>query len=147
MSESTQTKPESGAKPAQGAAPGPLDLSEKGLRKGEVISLNRRLFMKFTAFGECRDPDAVVAAVSQSGLDAVVYIDANDPRGIAVLAASEDPETFVTTLRDLFNAPPFDLLVHKPEFDMLGRSYSIGYEPDLEEGCLGVSHFRYPLIL
>jgi chlorite dismutase len=26
--------------------------------------------------------------------------------------------------------------VHKPEFDMLGRTYSIGYEPDLEETLL-----------
>ncbi len=118
------------------SAPGPLDLSEKGLLKGEVITLNRRLFMKFTAFGGCRDTAAAAAAVAASGLNAVVYVDANDPRGIAVLVASEDPETFVTSLRDLFNAAPFDLLEHKPEFDMLGRSYSIGYEQDLVDALI-----------
>jgi chlorite dismutase len=122
--------------PATQTDTGELDLSEKGLSKGQVISLDRRLFMKFTAFGQCRDCDAAVAAVARSGLDAVVYVDANDPQGIAVLVASEDPDTFVTSLRDLFNAAPFDTMVHKPEFDMLGRSYSIGYEPDLEDTLL-----------
>ncbi len=116
--------------------PGPLDLSEKGLLKGEVISLDRRLFMKFTAFGGCQDVDAAAQALAAAGLDAVLYVDANDPRGIAIIAASEDPETFVTTLRELFNAEPFASMIHKPEFDMLGRSYSIGYEPDLKDTLL-----------
>ena len=40
---------------------------------------------------------------------------------------------FVTTLRDLFNDTPFTGMDHQPEFDMLGRTYAIGYEPDLEE--------------
>ena len=118
------------------AEPGPLDLSEKGRRGGEVISLNRRMFMKFTAFGGCRDIDAVVAAVADSGLDAAVYVDANDPLGLGIMVASENPDVFVNELRTLFNGPAFGTLVHKPEFDMLGRSYSIGYEPDLEEVLL-----------
>ena len=29
----------------------PLDLAEKGRRGGQEIALDRRLFMKFTAFG------------------------------------------------------------------------------------------------
>jgi hypothetical protein len=36
--------------------PQPLDLSEKGLKHGKQIALDRRLFMKFTAFGACPDP-------------------------------------------------------------------------------------------
>jgi chlorite dismutase len=87
--------------------------------------------MKFTAFGGCRDWAAVAESVSGTGLDAAIYIDANDPTGIAVMAASEDPDAFVGKLRTTFNSPAFDGLSHKPEFDMLGRSYSIGYEPDL----------------
>ena len=39
----------------------------------------------------------------------------------------------MTTLRALFNRRPFADFTHKPEFDMLGRTYSIGYEPDLED--------------
>ena len=111
--------------------PEPLDLSEKGRNKGEVISLNRRLFMKFTAFGDCHDSGSVVDALATSGLTGAVYVDANDPLGVAVIVAAEDPECFVTQLRALFTAAPFDALRHKPEFDMLGRTYSIGYEPDL----------------
>jgi len=110
----------------------PLDLSEKGRRGREVISLDRRLFMKFTAFTGVDDTAAACRAIEQSGLVAAVYADANDPHGIGVMAASEDPAAFVTTLREVFNAAPFDRFEHKPEFDMLGRSYSIGYEPDLE---------------
>jgi hypothetical protein len=126
MNASTQTTSE----------PGPVDLSEKGLHEGQVTSLNRRLFMKFTAFGACTDTAAAIVALEASGLDAVIYIDANDAQGIGVLVAAEDPEVFVTNLREIFNAPPFVDLVHKPEFDMLGRSYSIGYEPDLEDTLL-----------
>lgn len=116
--------------------PKALDLSEKGLRGGQIISLDRRLFMKFTAFGGCNDPTAAVDAVKASGLEAVVYIDVNDPHGIAVVVAEEDPEVFAGPLRALFNGPAFSGLTHKPEFDMLGRSYSIGYEPDLEDTLL-----------
>jgi len=113
--------------------PGPLDLSEKGMRRGEQISLNRRLFMKFTAFGNCLDPHAAASALEDAGITGVLYIDANDPRGIGIMVPSEDPDYFVAQLREVFNRAPFDELEHKNEFDMLGRTYSIGYEPDLED--------------
>lgn len=111
----------------------PLDLSEKGRRGKEVISLDRRLFMKFTAFTEVYDLERAKVLLEETGLAAAMYADLNDPYGIGVMAASEDPAEFVTTLRDLFNAEPFDDFHYKPEFDMFGRSYSIGYEPDLED--------------
>jgi chlorite dismutase len=111
----------------------PLELAEKGRRAGQVISLDRRLFMKFTAFGGCADPDAAIAALEQDGVSGALYLDANDAQGIGLIATAEDPDYFVTTLRSLLNRKPFAALTHKPEFDMLGRTYSIGYEPDLEE--------------
>jgi chlorite dismutase len=114
----------------------PLDLSEKGRRGGEVISLDRRLFMKFTAFGRCFDPHAAIAALQEENVEGALYVDVNDPQGIGVMVASEDPEYFVTTLRSLFSHRPFADFLHKAEFDMLGRSYSIGYEPDLEDTLL-----------
>jgi chlorite dismutase len=114
----------------------PLDLSEKGRRGKEVISLDRRLFMKFTAFTGVHDTKAAVDAMAASGLTAAVYADVNDPYGIGVMVATEDPSEFVTTLRNVFNAKPFDGFEHRPEFDMLGRSYSIGYERDLEDTLL-----------
>lgn len=111
----------------------PLDLAEKGRRGGEAIALDRRLFMKFTAFGGCSDPQAAITALAEAGVDGALYVDANDPQGIGVIVTAEDPDYFVTTLRALFNRPPFAAFTHKPEFDMLGRTYSIGYEPDLED--------------
>jgi chlorite dismutase len=115
----------------ESSGPQPLDLSEKGLSRGQVTSLNRRLFMKFSAFGGCKDPAPAIAALAASDLKGALYLDANDPHGIGVIAMAEDPDYFVTTLRGIFNRSPFDSYVHKPEFDMLGRTYSIGYEPDL----------------
>jgi chlorite dismutase len=111
----------------------PLDLAEKGRRGGEVTSLDRRLFMKFTAFGGCPDPDAAISALVEDGVDGALYVDANDPQGIGLIATAEDPDYFVTNLRALLNRTPFAAMTHKPEFDMLGRTYSIGYEPDLED--------------
>ncbi|TDJ47329.1 MAG: hypothetical protein E2O51_01165 [Gammaproteobacteria bacterium] len=113
-----------------------LDLSEKGLKDGQPISLDRRLFMKFTAFGGCADATAAGAALAAAGVEGALYLDANDPQGIGLIVLSEDPEYFVSTLRDVLNAPPFSKLDRKPEFDMLGRTYSIGYEPDLEDALL-----------
>jgi hypothetical protein len=116
--------------------PAPLELAEKGRRDGREILLDRRLFMKFTAFGRCFDPHAAVAALRESAADGAVYLDANDPQGIGVMIASEDPEYFVTNLRSVFSHRPFADFVHKDELDMLGRTYSIGYEPDLEDTLL-----------
>jgi hypothetical protein len=124
------------SRPAEAEQPAPLELAEKGRRNGQEISLDRRLFMKFTAFGRCFDPHAAVGALRDEGADGAVYLDANDPQGIGVMIASEDPEYFVTNLRSVFSHRPFADFVHKAEFDMLGRTYSIGYEPELEDTLL-----------
>ena len=118
------------------AEPAPLDLAERGMRRGQPIALDRRLFMKFTAFGGCTDAAPLQSALAELDAAAVLYLDANDPRGVGVIVAAEDPEFFVTTLRTTFNAAPFRDLQHKAAFDMLGRSYSIGYESDLEDTLL-----------
>ena len=124
MSDSAGRKP-----PTEPSAP---DLAEKGIRDGERISLDRRLFVKFTAWGSCRDVDAAAAALDRSGVTGTLYLDANDSLGVGLVAVSEDPDYFVTAFRDLSGAPPFDGMERKAAFDMLGRTYSIGYEPDLE---------------
>jgi chlorite dismutase len=63
----------------------------------------------------------------------VLYEDLNDPAGIALLTMSESPDTFVSALRGFLTSPPFSALEPKPELTMLGRTYAIGYEQDLEE--------------
>ena len=110
-----------------------VDLSEKGTREGRPISLNRRLFMKFTGFNGCGDVAAAGQALEEAGVEGALYLDANDPTGIGVIAMAEDPAFFAQALRNAFNGPPFADMTHKGEFDMLGRTYTIGYEPDLED--------------
>jgi len=117
--------------------PEPPDLSEKGgNRNGQPQRSDERLFMQFLAFGGCLDVRPLVDALQRSGLDTALYEDVNDPRGIGLITASIDPSVFVGPLRTLLNAPPFASLVQKPEYTMFGRTYSLGYEPDLKESLL-----------
>ncbi|MFQ5668735.1 MAG: chlorite dismutase family protein, partial [Candidatus Binatia bacterium] len=67
---------------------------------------------------------------------AVVYSDLNDPTGVGILTMSIDPEHFVTRVRDLLAGGPFRDLRRRPELTMFGRSYAIGYEPDLKHWLL-----------
>ncbi len=109
----------------------PLDLSEKG-RGGE--SLDRRLFVQFLGFGGI-DPageSLLVRDLENSSLTAVLYSDINDYKGAGLLTMSEDPEFFVTELRQFLSDSSFAVLEPKPEHTMLGRTYALGYEKDLE---------------
>jgi len=111
----------------------PLNMAETGTRGRES---DRRLFMQFLAFGDCRDPQTVVEAFLDSGLTGVVYHDLHDPFGIGVLTMSEDPDFFLGPWRDLLRHRPFSDLRMKPRYTMFGRTYALGYEPDLEETLL-----------
>jgi chlorite dismutase len=118
--------------------PEPPDLSEKGgNRNGQPQRSNTRLFMQLIAFGGSRDSREVCARIDAAGLTGVVYEDLNDPRGIAILTLSPDPATFVDVLRPLLNSAELAHLELKPEYTLLGRTYSLGYEPDLEETLIG----------
>ena len=112
----------------------PLNLAETGTRGRES---NRRLFMQFMAFGDCRDPDDAIRAMEASGLPGAIYHDVHDPFGLGVVTMSEDPDYFLGPWRDLLRGPAFGELHQKPEFTMFGRSYALGYEPDLEETLVG----------
>jgi chlorite dismutase len=110
-----------------------LDLSEKGRSKdGTQISSDRRLLLQFMAFGGCGDAGALADALSNAPFESVLYTDINDPYGVGLLTMSEEPGFFVTELRDFLNQPPFTDLSPKPELTMIGRTYSLGYEPDLQ---------------
>jgi len=116
-----------------------LDLSEKGLRDTKPIRLDRRLFMQFTAFRDC-PADEAAALLAEAGVEGALYLDASDPRSIGVMTMSEDPEWFVTDWREICGRPPFASASRKDELDMLGRTYAIGYERDLEETLLRMPH-------
>ena len=114
-----------------------VDISEKGRRaNGQTISSDRRLFMQFLAFGDCTRVEPLTTALESENIPGVLYADINDPRGIALLTFSENPDYFLTTVRAFLNRPPFNDLTPKPEHTMLGRTYALGYEPDLEESLI-----------
>jgi hypothetical protein len=107
-----------------------VDVAERGAN-GQTST--RRLFMQLQVFGGCPDPKVLAGALERSQIEAVLYADLQDSRGVGVLTFAEDPAVFVTRLREVLGAEPFGSLVQKPAFSMIGRSYSSGFEQDLEE--------------
>jgi chlorite dismutase len=120
-----------------------IDVNEYGApRDGVRQAINQRLFMQLLVFtcANGKHPDsaqkALISSLTDRGIPSVVYQDANDPRGLALLTWSLDPAHFVTTVRPVFAREELRDLVLRPEFTMLGRSYSTGYEQDLEHWIL-----------
>lgn len=110
------------------------DLREKGgLKDGQPQALDRRLFMQLLGFGSSTSSQILIEALKRDDFPGVLYEDLTDPRGVAVLSFSEEPDFFVGRLRSLLNSHPFDSLATKPEYTMTGRTYSLGYEPDLAD--------------
>ena len=121
-------------RPDEEASLAEADVAEHGRSaEGETTSLDRRLFMQLHAFGGSRDTAALAGALDAAAVEGVLYADANDPTGVALLTLSEDPEAFVGGTRAFLQSAPFADLEPKPELTMLGRTYAIGYEQDLEE--------------
>jgi chlorite dismutase len=113
-----------------------IDVRERGLpRDGVPQFMDRRLFMQLLVFDvseEISVEDAergLAEAVTARGIEAVIYADANAPRGVGLLTWSEAPEDFVDKVRPAVNEVPG--LAPRPAFTMLGRAYSNGYEDDL----------------
>ncbi len=114
--------------------PEPPDLREKGgIKDGQPQRSNARLFMQFMAFGGCTQTAPLADALARAKISGVLYEDVNDPRGIGLLTFSEDPDFFLDRVRPILNGPGFSELTQKKAFTMLGRTYAIGYEPDLTE--------------
>ena len=111
-----------------------VEVSEKGRGvDGSVISLNRRLYMQFLAFGAAQDTAQYASLLAEAGIQGVLYQDLNDPYGMGLLTFSENPEVFLSKVHSLLRTPPFTGLQLKPEYTMLGRTYALGHENDLEK--------------
>jgi len=138
MSSTSETEAAAGSttkRPRRG--PEPPDLSEKGgNRNGEPQRSDERLFVQFLAFGHCHDVQELARAVDQAGVSGVLYEDINDPHGVGLLTLTQDPNDFIDKVRRLVNLEPFASLQQKPEYSMLGRTYGLGYEPDLTDVLL-----------
>jgi hypothetical protein len=110
-----------------------IDVRERGANRQ---TSERRLYMQLQVFTGCPTPKPLVDALESAGLEAVVYQDVNDPRGAGVLVMTEEPACLVHEAREALLAEALADLVHRPEFTMLGRTYSSGFETDLEDWLL-----------
>lgn len=124
-------------RPREAALPN-IDVFEKGATvDGVPQTMDRRLYMQLLVFHAREGADLaqlttlLSSALAGCGVGAVVYEDVNDPRGLAVLTYSEDATQFVTHVRPALAQSQLSALTLRPEFTMLGRTYSSGYEQDL----------------
>ncbi len=115
----------------------PIDIREKGgVRNGVQQTSDRRLFMQLLVFGKAGDTEVLASALRASGMEAVLYEDVNDPHGVGLLTWSTDPDFFATKLRPILNRAPFQSLELKPAYTMMGRTYALGHEPNLDDWLL-----------
>jgi len=123
--------------PGQKPNQAPRDVREKGAPIDGVPQVsNTRLYLQLLPYTGCKDTGPIIDALSASGLEAVLYQDISDPQGIAILVMSEEPNTFVNEMRTLLNGAACAGLTARPEMRMIGRTYSSGREPDLEDWLL-----------
>ena len=110
----------------------PPDISEKGgLKGGQPQRSDERLFIQLMAFTGCESTDDVINELQAAPFESVLYEDLNDPRGVALLTLSRDPNTFIDRVRPALKSGALAALTLRPDFTMFGRTYSLGYEPDL----------------
>ena len=116
----------------------PLDVRERGAeRDGQPQLLDRRLYMQLLVLRCAPEPGAATciqtlgAALRRAGVGAVLYEDVNDPFSCGVLTFSDEPEDFLTKVRPAVAALGAGVEL-RSDFTMLGRTYSSGFEPDLE---------------
>ena len=119
--------------------PEPVDLREVGAPiNGDPQVSDQRLFFQLHVFGRCFYPDEIIDMIKPKIHTAVFYDDLNNPAGLGVLLVSDDPAHLMRESDALRNIQDNSgsLLSYRPEMTMIGRTYSSGREPDLEEWLL-----------
>ncbi|RKU31365.1 hypothetical protein C6497_02405 [Candidatus Poribacteria bacterium] len=107
-----------------------LDIREIGTPiDGEPQYSDRRLYIQLHVFD--KDIDTINENLNNSSLNSVLYDDLNNPTGIGILLIAESPSDLITESANLIHLS--DKLSYRSEMTMLGRTYSSGREPDLEE--------------
>ena len=118
-----------------------IDVLEHGApRDGKPQQSNRRLFVQLVALDCPRTPgtEAIAKALhdlmGEVTLSGVIYADVHNPMGLALVVIDENPTELIAKLRIVLGSAKLpDGLRVRSEYAMLGRTYSSGFEPDLED--------------
>jgi hypothetical protein len=120
-----------------------IDVYEYGGKKdNERQKLDRRMFMQLLVFDVPEGASAttfantLLSSLNSHKVAGVVYADMNAVRGVGLLTWNEDPAHFVDKVRPLFQGDALSHAIERRDFAMVGRCYSLGYEPDLEHVLL-----------
>lgn len=109
------------------------DIREHGrLKDGSQIHSDTRLYMQHRVWTGCPDPQALIPELEATGWDLALYQDVNDPHGVGLLSMHTDPGFLAKELLPWLRKSGFATLVPQADMTLFGRSYSIGYEEDLE---------------
>lgn len=109
-----------------------IEIRETGrAANGETIVSERRLYMQMLAFAGVDRSETLIEALEAAQIPGALYADLNDPTGVALVTYSEEPDYFIDTFHGFLRRAPFSELTPKPEHTLFGRTYAIGYEPDL----------------
>jgi chlorite dismutase len=121
-----------------------IDILEHGApREGQPQHSERRLFIQLIALECPRSPgpgvvgETLFDAMTKLALPGVVYADVHHPWGLGVVVMSENADDLVIKVRSAFGWPALpEGLRLRSEYAMLGRTYSSGFEPELEDWLL-----------
>jgi chlorite dismutase len=114
------------------------DVAEYGAeRDGQRQKLERRLFMQLVVI-ECTSELGVsefqrglAESLERRECASVIYEDLNHPGGLGILSWSEDPSDLLGRLRPALGDHAPGLRI-RPDMTMVGRTYSTGFESDLD---------------
>src|SRR3972149_10070415 len=69
-----------------------VDISEKGgLKDGTRQRLDERAFVPLPVFTGCVDTKPLIRLVEGTGIEAALYLDVHDPKGVGLVTMSRDP--------------------------------------------------------
>lgn len=91
------------------------------------------LFIQLHAFTGCTDVPAVISALKAHDVDAVVYENVNDSRGVGIAFATRAADFLIDSVRPVLLSEPLRRLTPVPSLTMLGRSYLSPHDRDADD--------------
>ena len=118
--------------------PEPVDLREVGAPiNGKPQVSDQRLFFQLHIFKGSLHPDMINnVSILEKTLATIFYDDLNNPAGFGVLFVADDPALLIQQSYSLGATLQDWGISYHPKMTMIGRTYSSGREPNLEEGLL-----------